>query len=230
MRLPFGSILSHFTTPTPLPSNNYQQYYHMSDVSKLNIPYLTRTRTRATGEEEVKHTELQQNQAFRALDDEDFGRLLCFTPSCKETPTIEDARQLDSMSGSGRFRIPDDTVFTLVTEKGPETLVAPFHFITNANNEVIFPDPEAPSYDLEAPSCDLEAPSCDLPPLISSCEASTCYLEKPIPSCEAPTRYLGPPPPSGSGPAQTLVQEMMIRRGMLNPKKGTHKLPLLEQL
>jgi hypothetical protein len=132
----------------------------MSEVSKLTVPYLTRAWTTATGDNEVRHTELKRNQAFRTLDDEYLGPTLYFTPTCNKTPTLKKASQLDIQSGGGRFWISDGTVFTLVTEKGPETLVAPFHFVTNANNEVIFPEPDAPSIYLEAQSCDLDSQFC----------------------------------------------------------------------
>jgi hypothetical protein len=54
-------------------------------------------------------------------------------------------------------------------------------------------------------------------------EALSCDLE--TPSC-----YLGPPLSSCSGPGATLIERMMVNRGMMKVKEGNQKLPLPEKL
>jgi hypothetical protein len=166
----------------------------MSDISTPEIPYIRGTVPEEDDEDDT--FPLSPNHGYKVgLDHRKALTVFSVSSTKGAPPSFERASQLDHIMEAGSYPWFDGTVLTLVIQDGVRALELGSHFVTNADNKVIIPAPEAPS-------CDLETAS----------------------------RYLGPPPSSCSGPGATLIERMMVNRGMMKAKEGNQKLRLPEEL
>ena len=155
----FSSSLYHITSPllhlhprrhrsTGSPKKSL--YLTMTQHSTINAPYICGTRA---GEDvDGENFYLDPNCAYNVAHDFRGDLTLFFDGTKGITPTITEAMQLNHKPHVPKHDWFGVTEFSLVTGDGKRDLPLGSHFITDAKNNVISPNQEAPSCELDLPS------------------------------------------------------------------------------
>ena len=119
----------------------------MSDTSTVKPPYIQGAVPEVENEDDVYS--LEPNHGYKVGRDHRNDPTVFSIDLKSVLPSVTEASQLDHDVNAVPYGWHSHSVLTLVTQDGKVDLPQSSHFITDAKNNVIWPDPETPSCDLE---------------------------------------------------------------------------------